>query len=189
MPVISNEIIIAGERYALGSDIRVINFQDNPDYSFQTPTSTFCESTVPGIPTRGAYGYRDQLDEAGLLALDRGDGIEWLGRTVRQMVIHHDAASSAYATFGILCRRGLSSHFLINHDGGLIQGLDVIYSGWHAGEGAVNRASVGVDMNNIAVVEGNQRALASDPAFGAGADYATRPTVEGRINVALQSGV
>lgn len=179
MPVISNDIVIAGVRYALGGDIRVINFLDNPDYSFQNPTSTLCESIVPGTRT---HGFRDDLDEAELLAVGPENIIDWLARTVHQVVIHHDASPSAHATFSILCRRGLSSHFLINHDGGLIQGLDVIFSGWHAGHSGVNRASVGVDMNNIAVVDGNQRQMPSDPAFGPGADYTSRPTIEGRIN-------
>jgi len=72
-------------------------------------------------------------------------------RGVRQptmIVTHWDAALSADSCYGILKKRGISSHFIIDNDGTIYQMVDTQHVGWHAGIGSVNTNSIGVDFSN-----------------------------------------
>ena len=196
MPTFSNEVIIAGQPFEIGGDIRVINFRDNLDYSFIDPVGGSCApepgSGGPSAPIQGLtvqpsgdtgsrrrHYFRRGMSERAMAGMSHEQLLESLGRELKTAVIHHDATYTAHHCFTVLCRRGLSTHFMVNHDGGIIQGLDPIYSAYHAGD--FNGTSIGVDMNNIATVEGHQTRY-SDPAFGGVADYAVRELIEGRIN-------
>jgi N-acetyl-anhydromuramyl-L-alanine amidase AmpD len=198
MAVESNEIYIAGQAFPLSGDIRVVNFAGNPDYDFRNPIACGAGAapTGPAIPgltttpppaaTEGSGGSsRTGTRNRGLrdLAMGFDAARSALSRTIKQVVIHHDATFHSAACFGVLCARNLSTHFMINWDGSLIQGADVFWSTYHAR--GRNNFSIGIDMNNVAVPEGHsiQR---SDPLFGGVVDYAIREVVEGRINRSLK---
>lgn len=67
-----------------------------------------------------------------------------------QLVIHYDVTFSASATHKVLVRRGLSTHFCVDHDGAIIQHHNpaLVYC-YHVGSKG-NAASVGIDLNNPA---------------------------------------
>ncbi len=66
-----------------------------------------------------------------------------------QVVWHWDACLNAETCFKILQRRKISSHGVIDNDGTFYQFLDFAdHTGWHAGDGKVNRRSIGIDISN-----------------------------------------
>jgi hypothetical protein len=69
------------------------------------------------------------------------------------IVTHFDVCLSAASCHRVLKKRGISSHFVIDNDGSIYQMLDTVHEGWHAGNGRVNRASVGVDISNAFYVK------------------------------------
>jgi N-acetyl-anhydromuramyl-L-alanine amidase AmpD len=191
-PTFSNEIVIAGQAFELGHGIRVINLRDNLDYSFRDPIGGECAESAsgpsgipgPGLPgatavsePRPRFGFRPGLAEGGPPG-SPGDPLARLAATVRQIVLHRDATFTAHHGFNVLCARGLSTHFIVNHDGGIIQGLDPLYAAYHAG--ALDATSVGVDLS--APDPEGHAAIYSDPAFGGVVDYTTREVVVGVIN-------
>ncbi len=64
------------------------------------------------------------------------------------IVTHFDVCLSAASCYRVLKNKGISSHFVIDNDGTIYQMLDTVHEGWHAGNGRVNRASIGVDISN-----------------------------------------
>lgn len=69
--------------------------------------------------------------------------------TPTQVVWHWDAALSGDSCYKILKKRGLTYHGVIDNDGTFIQFLDLSkHVGWHAGNSAVNRNSIGVSLSN-----------------------------------------
>ena len=69
-------------------------------------------------------------------------------RKIRYFVNHWDACLSSKSTQGVLDRRGISVHFLIDNDGTIYQTLDLQHAAWHAGSSRTNRPSVGVEITN-----------------------------------------
>lgn len=77
-------------------------------------------------------------------------------RPAHQLVLHYDVTYSASRTHDVLKRRGLSTHFCIDHDGTIVQHHNpALAYCYHVGSKA-NSGSVGIDLNNPA-----------DPAFRA----------------------
>jgi len=190
----SNDIMIGGGFFPLGHDIKVVGFWDNPEFGFHgvggagaaappAPTGM----VVPGLNTpiapqpleaapsgRPPTRARDMRDPPELANLE--SNLALIAREVRHVILHHDVTFNSASCFNVLNQRGLSSHFLINFDGNVIQGLDPWWMGIHARD--VNRTSIGVDLNNVASVEGHQVSR-QDPLFGGIAHYETRPVVRG----------
>ena len=189
MPNFSNEIMIAGQLYPLEDEsIRVVGFWNNVEWGFHDTGGSAAPSpgqVIPGLgapapvessepsrpPTRARH-MRDVPTPGNLEA-----NLDALRDQIRQVVIHHDATYSSASCFRVLKARNLSSHFMVNHDGNLIQGLDVWWEAWHCR--AFNPTSIGVDMNNVASIEGHQN-IVDDPLFGGSVDYTTREIVSGR---------
>ena len=69
-------------------------------------------------------------------------------RTPTMVVTHWDATLSAKSCKNILEKRKISTHFVIDNDGTIVQLLDTNHIGWHAGIRSVNNASIGVDFSN-----------------------------------------
>ncbi len=69
------------------------------------------------------------------------------------IVTHFDVCLSAASCYRVLKKKGISSHFVIDNDGTIYQMLDTVHEGWHAGNGRVNRASIGVDISNAFYVK------------------------------------
>jgi hypothetical protein len=92
-------------------------------------------------------------------------------RTPTMVVTHWDAALSAKSCKRILERRGISTHFVIDNDGTIVQLVDTNHVAWHAGKRRVNKASVGIDFSN-AVYTKYQKTYASR-------GHGWRPHVEG----------
>ena len=130
-----DSIIIAGERYRLSGGVKVITHEDPGGYSFEKRRHEAIESA--GL---AGYGRRKLKGET-------VRDLESLQKVVHQVILHTDMTSDSRGCFNVLVNRGLSTHFMIDWDGTIYQGLDVIVEAYHAGE--ANKGSVGVDMNNL----------------------------------------
>lgn len=64
------------------------------------------------------------------------------------IVTHFDVCLSAESCYRVLKKKGISSHFVIDNDGTIYQMVDTVHEAWHAGNGRVNRASIGIDISN-----------------------------------------
>jgi hypothetical protein len=69
-------------------------------------------------------------------------------RKIRYFINHWDVCLSSKSCQGVLDRRGISVHFLIDNDGTIYQTLDIQHAAWHAGSSRTNRPSIGVEITN-----------------------------------------
>ena len=69
-------------------------------------------------------------------------------RTPNMIVTHWDVCLSAASCKRVLEKRNISTHFVIDNDGTIVQLLDCNNIGWHAGNRKVNSASIGIDFSN-----------------------------------------
>ena len=67
-------------------------------------------------------------------------------RKINMAVTHFDVCTSASACKRVLEKRGISTHFIIDNDGAILQLVDTNDTAWHAGKG--NKYSVGIDISN-----------------------------------------
>jgi N-acetyl-anhydromuramyl-L-alanine amidase AmpD len=94
---------------------------------------------------------------------DGSTGSRWgTGRTkpVYCIVLHYDATFSAYGTWDILVKRGISVHQTVDRDGTRLKHVDDAHRTWHAGYGSwlgmsnPNHFSLGSEITNIGWLEG-----------------------------------
>tara|TARA_R100000664_G_C2739993_1_gene128618 strand:+ start:337 stop:1218 length:882 start_codon:yes stop_codon:yes gene_type:complete len=64
------------------------------------------------------------------------------------IITHWDVCLSANSCRRVLEKRGISSHFVIDNDGAIVQLADTNHACWHAGKRRVNNASIGIDFSN-----------------------------------------
>jgi len=64
------------------------------------------------------------------------------------IVTHWDVCLSAASCKRVLEKRGISTHFVIDNDGTIVQLVDCNNIGWHAGIRKVNNSSIGIDFSN-----------------------------------------
>ncbi len=69
-------------------------------------------------------------------------------RTPSLIITHWDVCLSADSCRRVLEKRGISSHFVIDNDGTIVQLADTNDACWHAGKRAVNNKSIGIDFSN-----------------------------------------
>jgi hypothetical protein len=69
-------------------------------------------------------------------------------REPTMVVTHWDACTSATSCKRVLQIRGISTHFVIDNDGTIVQLVDCNNAAWHAGIRRVNNTSIGVDLSN-----------------------------------------
>ena len=69
-------------------------------------------------------------------------------RKVRYFVNHWDVCLSSRSCHGVMGKKGLSIHFMIDNDGTIYQTLDIQHAAFHAGSSRTNRASIGVEISN-----------------------------------------
>ena len=69
-------------------------------------------------------------------------------REIRMFVNHWDVCLSSASCVRVLNDRKVSVHFSIDNDGTIYQLADMQQICWHAGNGKVNMASVGVEISN-----------------------------------------
>lgn len=150
-----DEIVVAGQFFHTGT--RVITWLDPGGYDAYRVERRFSDLAVAdwestsrqanGPETPNRYGLRkDGLDPAALERL-RGGGwsLPELQERIDQFVIHFDASGTSRRCFEILHdRRGLSVHFMLDHDGTIYQTLDVKERAWHAT--TANSRSVGIEI-------------------------------------------
>ena len=77
----------------------------------------------------------------------RTNELPLLQKHVDQLVLHYDNTGLSSLTFGILQKRGLSAHFLVDVDGTIYQTLDLRERAWHATTS--NERSIGVEIAHI----------------------------------------
>ena len=64
------------------------------------------------------------------------------------LVTHWDVCLSADSCKRVLEKRNISTHFVIDNDGTIVQLLDCNDIAWHAGNRRVNNTSIGIDFSN-----------------------------------------
>tara|TARA_R110000796_G_scaffold192422_2_gene309101 strand:+ start:965 stop:1732 length:768 start_codon:yes stop_codon:yes gene_type:complete len=69
-------------------------------------------------------------------------------RLPTMVVTHWDVCLSADSCKKVLEKRNISTHFVIDNDGTIVQLADCNDITWHAGNRRVNNASIGVDFSN-----------------------------------------
>ena len=82
-----------------------------------------------------------------------------VARKVRKptmIVTHWDATLSASSCKRILEKRKISTHFVIDNDGTIVQLVDTQDIAWHAGIRSVNKTSIGVDFSNAVYTKYNK---------------------------------
>lgn len=80
--------------------------------------------------------------------------------SIRQIILHHDACTSADSCARVLAARGLSTHFAVDNDGTVVQLADPAALCWHCigdirredggieGRKSFNHRSIGIDISN-----------------------------------------
>ncbi len=161
-----DEIVVAGQLFHTGT--RVVTWMDPGGYDAYRVERRFSEVGVSdwentakvgnGPETPNRYGLRkDGLDAAGIERL-RGGGwtLPELQERIDQFVIHFDASGTSRRCFEILHdRRGLSVHFMLDHDGTIYQTLDLKERAWHAT--TANSRSVGIEIAQAGAFPVHQR--------------------------------
>jgi hypothetical protein len=139
-----SEIIVCGQRFDI--EHRVVTFEDEQGFSFYVPHRTddigkiFASHPAPGLEQR-ALRYRARR------LIGRSRTLSQLRRVVRQIVVHLDGCRDARMCYEVLQNeRGLSVHFMVDNDGTIYQGLDLVDCAFHAG--GVNEVSVGIELQN-----------------------------------------
>jgi hypothetical protein len=69
-------------------------------------------------------------------------------RNPTMAVTHWDVCLSATSCKRVLEKRGISTHFVIDNDGTIVQLVDCNNIAWHAGIRKVNNVSIGIDFSN-----------------------------------------
>ena len=77
-------------------------------------------------------------------------------RKPTMVVTHWDATLSAASCKRILEKRKISTHFVIDNDGTIVQLVDPQDVAWHAGISKENKASVGIDFSNAVYTKYNK---------------------------------
>ncbi|MDP6944731.1 MAG: peptidoglycan recognition family protein, partial [Myxococcota bacterium] len=128
-----DSIILAGERIKLRGGIKVITYDDSPAWSFEKVSA---ESPVPLFSKRRHPETKKHVKT-----------MKELAGAVSQVLLHTDLTKDSKMCFDVLKARGLSTHFMVDWDGTIYQGLDPIYVAYHAGN--FNGESIGIDINNL----------------------------------------
>jgi len=127
-----DSIILAGQRIKLRGGVKVVTFEDSAQWSF--------EKASMGMPVPVFSKRRHPETKKHAKTLPD------LAASVSQVLLHTDLTSDAAMCFKALLSRGLSTHFMVDWDGTIYQGLDPMYVAYHAGD--FNGATVGIDLNN-----------------------------------------
>lgn len=129
-----NRIIVCGEEFEVGGDIEIITFRDPKGLSFEDARRKYSSITDSEYlyPRRSKGNVVTKIDE--------------LKELVQMVVLHSDITWTSRECFDVLCRRGFSTHFMIDWDGKIYQSADLRDATLHAGE--VNNFSIGIDLNN-----------------------------------------
>jgi len=85
-----------------------------------------------------------KLNEANIV---KKPGLKFSGRRgmPKYIVIHHAVCPTTTCTYGTLKQRGLSTHYEVDKDGGILEYVNPADVAWHAGSG-FNGRSIGIDL-------------------------------------------
>ena len=177
-------IYMAGRPIPIKTDAKVVTFMDGGP-SFYSPATTGASpgevtNMVTRRPNGRVFSKRRAPNNVWLkadvnqFAGVTGEELDLLRQTIVQIAVHHDVTLEAMKTFGVLVSRGLSTHFVVNHDGTLYQCLDIYHSAWATGDN--NNGCIAVDMNNPVKLE----MAAQDPATP------PRQVFKGKVNGSMK---
>jgi hypothetical protein len=141
---LGSEIIVCGQRFDV--EHPVVTFEDRGGYSFYVPHRTDNISKIyASHPARGLERRATRYRRRRLMG--RGRSLSRLRTVVRQIVVHLDGCRDAQMCYNVLHNeRGLSVHFMVDNDGTIYQGLDLVDCAFHAG--GVNEISIGIELQN-----------------------------------------
>jgi hypothetical protein len=97
-----------------------------------------------------AYESLSEFESSGLIDKSRTEFLRVSKydkkRKLERIVTHWDACLNAESCIKVLLKRKVSTHFVIDNDGTIIQLLPVTYEAWHAS--GHNKNSIGIDISN-----------------------------------------
>lgn len=136
-------IIVAGQRFNAG--LRVVTWEEPSGFNaYLVPTPS------PDKPREHYenHGARRLPNPAGSAPTEPQASLNLaaLRGVVDQLVLHYDGRGSSRQTFGILQKRALSVHFLLDVDGTVYQTLDLRERAYHAT--IANSRSIGIEIAN-----------------------------------------
>lgn len=143
-PQPGHAIIVAGQKFDAGT--RVVTWDEPGGYN-----AYLIPPPLPGKPAEpyDNHGVRKLPNPAGGDPIELTEPLDMatLREVVDQFVLHYDSKGSSQQTFGILQKRGLSSHFLLDVDGTIYQTLDLRERAYHAT--IANSRSIGIEIANL----------------------------------------
>ena len=125
------EFVAAGRFFPAGT--RIVTWLDTGGYDAYNQKTGAPQNHEARLALQDAKARRNELP--------------LLQKHVDQLVLHYDNTGLSRLTFGILQRRGLSAHFLVDVDGTIYQTLDLRERAWHATTS--NERSIGVEIAHI----------------------------------------
>lgn len=143
------DIIICGERVRLEGlvgdpDCHVVTWKENAYFDFQGANyDKYLNANPENAGKKGVYN-RKTAKGAPIKNIKDLDAVK---ASVKLLLLHADLTRDSWTCFEMLAYRGCSTHFMINWDGTIFQGMDVAYAAIHAKQ--ANSTSVGIDMNNL----------------------------------------
>ena len=143
-PQPGHAIIVAGQKFDVGT--RVVTWDEPGGYN-----AYLVPPPPPGKPAEpyDNHGVRKLPNPAGGDPIEPAEPLDLatLREVVDQFVLHYDSKGSSKQTFGILQKRGLSAHFLLDVDGTIYQTLDLRERAYHAT--IANSRSIGIEIANL----------------------------------------
>jgi len=127
-------MIVAGEKRQI-QGARIVTYLDDPSWDF---------SKLVHPDPNGHYIHPRKLKGQEL------NDLAGVQQVVDMVVIHSDITATSRDCFRVLKMRGYSTHFMIDWDGTIYQGTDVMKMATHAASDlreSVNNFSVGIDFN------------------------------------------
>ena len=134
-----NSIIVCGKIVKLNNkDVKVVTFAHPEGIEYSFPAKSRANEAA-GKPRLMA----ERIKKG-----QRINAMNWeaIQETVHMVVLHTDLTSTAKKCFNALVGRNLSTHFMIDWDGVIYQGMDLGYQSFHGG--GTNSISIGIDLNN-----------------------------------------
>lgn len=153
-----DEIVVAGRRFHTGA--RVVAWTESGGYDAYRAerNRTPQPEAIPAAQRAAAKNFGSRRTAAGR-PVPPGD-LPALRRTVDQFVLHYDGSGLSRTCFDVLCRRQLSTHFLLDVDGTIYQTLDLQERAFHAT--SANDRSIGIEIANLGAYPPNDTGLLTE---------------------------
>jgi hypothetical protein len=134
-------LVFDGRRFPLDDVVPALGVAG--DFAFESPANM---RRCKVLDKKGCFGQRPFRGEG---AEDSDVGFLERLQLVDQVVFHIDGTADTPKAFEVCLGRGCSSHFDIDFDGGLVQGLDLVREAFDLPVGPWSSRQVHITLNNL----------------------------------------